>query len=721
MRSFRSTRAAALAFIFSSLLPFSARAEGPPQLPLRAVRFYEVGVGYFERKGQLDGASKLTLPLPTAHLDDALKSLVVMSSDGKAQVAGVEFESTVGAELGRALAGVEGESEAPLDWTRVLRSMKGADVGVRTRGEAVRGRLVDILDASTDESAECIEQTGMVPVSTAPGTAPDAKVACRPLKSASLVLLTEGGAVRRFRATQVVSVQPTDAGLARRLRTALAAIAPRSDQLPRGVRILGTPGSEVTLGYVSETPVWRSTYRVVFAGKRANLQGWALIHNDTDEDWRSVKVELVNGRPDAFMYPLAAPRYARRDLVTPENEMSTVPQLLAEGSPDRQWSGHGQGGLGLSGVGQGGGGRGEGIGLGNVGTLGHGSGTGSATTDGDASSTELSIGSLAGVTGASGVESEALFRYSLPATIDLRAHGSALVPFVSKPLGASRITWFPTAGNTGRSAARLKNETGQTLPGGTIAFFADGGFAGESLLDRMKPSDVRVLGFGVDLDVSLDTNDRIVGEETRTLTFDRGLREHFVRHREIRCAIENRSGTPRDVFFTLPVIDNARVEGADSLDFDTHDQKPLAQFAVGKKTSLERTLAVEEAMSRNHALGSITVELVTRLARSEKLPPSQREILNAALAHLRLAEQYREEAIRLTTENRVLEVDIQRLRDNLTAAGTGKESKAFRERLLAAEDRLRTARERITSSRRGEVTAFASVEAQLARLPRSKS
>ncbi len=77
------------------------------------------------------------------------------------------------------------------------------------------------------------------------------------------------------------------------------------------------------------------------------MQGWALIHNDTDEDWRSVHVELANGRPDSFLFPLAAPRYARRTLVTPDDSLATVPQLMGTtvdalwGEPDDEKFGAG--------------------------------------------------------------------------------------------------------------------------------------------------------------------------------------------------------------------------------------------------------------------------------------------------------------------------------------------------------------------------------------------
>src|SRR5690606_25565740 len=85
-------------------------AEAPGRvLPLRTVRLYETGVGYFERSGPVsrDGES---LPLPTAHIDDALKTLVVLSQGG-ARVAGVEFESVVSRGLARSLAGLPDDPE----------------------------------------------------------------------------------------------------------------------------------------------------------------------------------------------------------------------------------------------------------------------------------------------------------------------------------------------------------------------------------------------------------------------------------------------------------------------------------------------------------------------------------------------------------------------------------------------------------------------------------
>jgi hypothetical protein len=236
------------------------------------------------------------------------------------------------------------------------------------------------------------------------------------------------------------------------------------------------------------------------SGRGGVLQGWALIHNDTDEDWQNVQVHLVNGRPDSFLFPLAAPRYSRRTLITPDNQLSTVPQLLGR-SPDQMWGDHvgdsfGEGGLGLSGVGMGGGGSGEGsIGLGSIGTIGHGSGSGSSSATG--SSSLLQVGNLAAVAKSSGVEAGALFTYSLGEPLELRAHGSALVPFVQEALEVETITFLSSPGESARSGLRLQNSTRQTLPGGTLAVLGDGGLLGESALERLKPGERRFIQYGV--------------------------------------------------------------------------------------------------------------------------------------------------------------------------------------------------------------------------------
>ena len=347
-------------------------------LPLRSMRLYENGVGYFEREGRLTAYGGATLGVPASHVDDALKTLVVLSH-GDAKVSGIEFSSVVSDGAARSLAGLPLEGDSPVDYGHLLQSLKGFRVEVeRSTGQAVRGRLLDV--EPLDEPAQKPDprnghSSGHI--------------------FFSLLLVADGGALLRVPTMEVEKIQPLDPEFSARLQTATDALGGRAAQLGRELRVLASSNAPVRIGYIAETPVWRPTYRLLLPaeGARAELQGWALVHNDTDEAWRDVRVELVNGAPDSFLFPLAAPRYARRELAKPENQLATVPQLALH-TADGLWGDNvesigdafGEGGLGLSGVGEGGGGTGEGIGLGGI---------GSATLGGShvvRSSTEISIG-----------------------------------------------------------------------------------------------------------------------------------------------------------------------------------------------------------------------------------------------------------------------------------------------------------------------------------------
>src|SRR5262245_28679785 len=63
-------------------------------LPLKTLRLYETGVGYFERMGSASG-DDTGLPVPAGHLDDALKTLVVLSQNRDTRIQGLEFSSSV--------------------------------------------------------------------------------------------------------------------------------------------------------------------------------------------------------------------------------------------------------------------------------------------------------------------------------------------------------------------------------------------------------------------------------------------------------------------------------------------------------------------------------------------------------------------------------------------------------------------------------------------------
>jgi len=719
MLSLRSRSALALGAGLAALTcacSSTTTVPSAPILPLRTLRLYETGVGYFERSGTLASSASVSLPVPAGHLDDALKTLVVLDPGGKSTVHGVEFGSSISRGMARALAGLPVEGDEPLGLQQLLVGLKGAGVEVRTHAALHQGRLVDVVEASDD---------GVIAKEGAPAEAQGTLGKERGKSSAlTLLLLTDAGAIVRVPAAEVDSVRPRDPTWAARLGSALDALSTRGAQSERLLHVLADGQGPITLGYVAETPVWRTTYRLVLddSGKGGVLQGWALLHNDTDEDWRGVRVELANGRPDSFLFPLAAPRYARRQLVTPDDQLATVPQLMGT-TVDTIWGdqigdSYGAGGMGLSGVGEGGGGSGSGIGLGSFGSVGHGAGIGVSSV--------LEVGNLAGITPAAGVESGALFVYALPGPVDLHAHGSALVPFAQQRVDAASIAWIDSPGTPARGAVRFVNSTSQTLPPGTIAFFADGGFAGESALARLKPGERRFITYAQDLDVELRTKDTRATDESKRLVWNKAaklLEEHYLRTSDFTYAIENRSGHPRSVVLAMPIARNATLTGPDQVDYDEASSRPLAVFAVEARKTVERTAHAVEGLQRATPFASLTAARMTEMAASASLDATDRAAATEAAARLREAEDDAKVEAQAKADMGEVEKDLERLREHMKALsgdrpGGGAGVNPFAARVLAAEDKLTGLRKKAEGLRVEEKARSDAAQTALAKLVR---
>ena len=104
----------------------------------------------------------------------------------------------------------------------------------------------------------------------------------------------------------------------------------------------GTGERPLFVSYVSEVPIWKTTYRLVLREKGAPLlQGWAIIDNTIGEDWKGVELSLVAGAPQSFIQDVSQPYYGRRPTVSLPQAAQVTPQThqaaIAAGYGLRCW------------------------------------------------------------------------------------------------------------------------------------------------------------------------------------------------------------------------------------------------------------------------------------------------------------------------------------------------------------------------------------------------
>jgi hypothetical protein len=102
------------------------------------------------------------------------------------------------------------------------------------------------------------------------------------------------------------------------------AAAGRSPDLETVVMGLDGKEHDLQVGYISVTPIWRPSYRLVLDERGATLQAWGIVQNLSGEDWNNVSLSLITEAPLAFDASLATTVVPPRPRVTDGGEVIAV-------------------------------------------------------------------------------------------------------------------------------------------------------------------------------------------------------------------------------------------------------------------------------------------------------------------------------------------------------------------------------------------------------------
>lgn len=277
------------------------------KLPIRRVVLYKNGVGYFEHLGRVRGSQDVHVDFTSAQLNDVLKSLTVLDLSG-GRITGVDYNSE--APLARRLATLRlalGEKPTTAEF---LGALRGARLEVRNgNSPALSGKLLSV-ERKTRTGTNWTVETD------------------------EISLITDGGEVRSVDLNPSTSVRITDKDLQVEVGRYLGLIASARDQDVRRMTISTTGAGEryLYVSYISEVPIWKTTYRIVLpakAEKKPLLQGWAIVDNTVGEDWDAVELSLVAGAPHSFIQQLSEPFYGRRPVVPLPESVQLSPQTHA--------------------------------------------------------------------------------------------------------------------------------------------------------------------------------------------------------------------------------------------------------------------------------------------------------------------------------------------------------------------------------------------------------
>ena len=456
---------AAAGVLLGSMATFGA------DLPVKKLVLYTSGVGFFEHEGIVEGNDSYTMNFTAEQLNDLLKTVVIRDFDG-GNIGPIHYPAQN--PLGKSLEAFTINVSGNLTQAALLQQLRGAEVKLRLKDDIYYNNLVQgiVLGVETKSSQYQL-----------------------PVEIVSI--LTSKGIVG-IDLANVRYLTPTDDKLVQELSKALSVLASDRDgnRKPFTIEFRGEGRRRVRFGYTLETPIWKTSYRLVFdpaEPERAFLQGWAIVENQTGSDWKDLQLSLVSGSPEYIYRNLYQSLYRYRptgitDLMQNKQMSRVSAKAKAAGSMNF---------------------------------------TNAVTADSAAvaEAAEMPIPTAAPEVSASKMGE--LFEYQIKQPVTLERRQSTMLELLSEQIPAEKLLIFnPEDGQKNPyNGALLKNTSDKLLLGGPLAVYELSSYSGDSTLPNLAAGGDAIIRYSQALDVKAETRNLKNRQEYSRVKFVRGVLE----------------------------------------------------------------------------------------------------------------------------------------------------------------------------------------------------
>jgi hypothetical protein len=693
--------------------PANSQAAGQ-QLPIRRVILYSNGVAYIERRGMVSGHAEIDLSFKQSQVDDVLKSMVVLDL-GQGRIGAVSYNSSSppSARMADIPFSIASETEGGTSGglAGVLSQLQGARVSVATARGTVSGKILTVEERKSQTDAE----------------KPAAIV------THALVIASESGELSSFDLSEVRSIKLIDEGTRRDVSefADASASARRRDAKTIAVTSDGAGQREMIVSYTIAAPIWKTTYRVVLdAGGKPFFQGWAIVDNVSDEDWENVSLSLVSGTPVSFIQPIQKPFYRYRPVIPMPDDLKLNPQIYDPGDvtddADRVSNEISVDGTDTAAADKAkpsfraiqslpkNSRNATANNFSNLSLLSPGA-TAGANVDTSLSSAITSENS--GVeAAATGSEVGDLFEYRIDQPVTVRRDRSALIPILQTRMEGERVSIFNEAARRDRplSGMLLKNSSRLTLEDGSMTVIDGDAYAGEALMERLKPSEQRLISFALDLGTLVTVRSKEDRAPTFLIKVVNGVfQAHYYQTSQKLYTLKNQTERARVVYIEHPVREGWM------LSKDTREPEGKSARYYRFRVSLEPGERVElpvterRALMDSYALTSFTrTDLELFITRNYIDPPTRAALEKLIDLKSRIATL---DASLAAIDKEATEIaeDQERLRENIKALTATAEAKQLITRYVAKADTQETRLEQLNKDRQSQIIERQRLQSEL--------
>ncbi len=629
-----------------------AKNDTPSKLPIRKVILYKHGVGYFERLGQLPGQTDTVLHFKKEQMNDLLKSMTILDLQG-GQVNRVVYDSTKTSE--QLLNQFNFNLKGPMSLSLLLSQLQGTEIQCTLIGsDQVEGTIVGVRTRTIERENHS-------------------------WPASFLTLLDSKGLIRTLEFDNILTVQFKDDQLDKDVKQYLKILHQQHRRDEKQVAIHpNEPGlRDILVGYVTETPVWKTSYRVVLPdeNKKPFLQGWAIVDNVSEENWDNVELLLVSGLPISFIQNLYDPIYKKRKRIEIEEEMAMAPSVPESGMEFLNAGGGGASTNNLSSM------------------MAKARSMQANEEDGDHIGTDEAVYGwyFDSSQQMRNIQSQSvtrdigdLFEYKIDQPVSVDKNKSAMIAIVAKEIDGKAVSLYNESVRTKNplSAFRMKNSTDLTLEGGPMTLFQDGSYVGEAIMNTMKADEENYITYAVDLGCDINSKYDSKTEPVSHVIINRGFiqMKHYVIETKT-YHINNKSDKDKIVIIEHPIKSNWElISKQQPIEITDSFKRFEVKAAPNKTTSFTVKERYVDGMSTS--VSNIKRDRLELYIRNKYLSPNTQKVLLQFVELREAKSKITDEIHALRAEKKSIFDAQSHIRKNLSALGRTDEEKQLRSRYI---------------------------------------
>jgi len=325
--------------------------------------------------------------------------------------------------------------------------------------------------------------------------------------------------------------------------------------------------------------------------------------------------------------------------------------------------------------------------------------------------------------GTTGNEIGDLFEYHIDQPVTVPRDRSALIPILQTQMEGERVSIFNEQSQQRRplSGLLLKNTSPLTLEDGSLTVIDGDAYAGEALMERLKPQEERLVSFALDLGTLVNVHDEEEGSRAFLLRAINGVvQAHYYEMRKKVYTLVNQTEHPRIVYLEHPIDEDGDWELADTMAKPTIRTAKFYRFRVelSPHQKLDFPIVERQEKMESYALSDFTrPQLELFIARKYIDAQTRAELEKILDVKSRIGTaDVRIHAI--DKEASEIAQDQERLRDNIKALTATAEAKQLISRYVAKADTQETRLEQLNKDKQALIDERARLQAELEALVR---